>query len=155
MEWLYPLIWLVLIILFIVMEASTVQLVSIWLAVGSLAALVPAILELSLAVQVIVFIVVSAVCLVFTRPFVKKVLAVKKVNTNADRTVGEFGLVTETIDNLAETGAVKLDGVIWSARSEDGDRIPTGSVITVKRITGVKVFVERAEKAETTSGTVS
>lgn len=72
MEWLYPLIWLVLIILFIVMEASTVQLVSIWLAVGSLAALVPAILEMSLAVQVIVFIVVSAVCLVFTRPFDKK-----------------------------------------------------------------------------------
>ena len=155
MEWLYPLIWLVLIILFIVMEASTVQLVSIWLAVGSLAALVPAILEMSLAVQVIVFIVVSAVCLVFTRPFVKKVLAVKKVNTNADRTVGEFGLVTETIDNLAETGAVKLDGVIWSARSEAGDRIPTGSVITVKRINRVTVFVERAEKAELTAGTVS
>ncbi len=68
MEWLYPLIWLVLIILFIVMEASTVQLVSIWLAVGSLAALVPAILEMSLAVQVIVFIVVSAVCLVLPGP---------------------------------------------------------------------------------------
>ena len=140
MEWLYPLIWLVLIILFIVMEASTVQLVSIWLAVGSLAALVPAILEMSLAVQVIV---VSAVCLVFTRPFVKKVLAVKKVNTNADRTVGEFGLVTETIDNALESGRVMVDGLSWKARASDNTVLEAGTRVQVKEIHGVTLTVEK------------
>ena len=143
MEWLYPLIWLVLIILFIVMEASTVQLVSIWLAVGSLAALVPAILEMSLAVQVIVFIVVSAVCLVFTRPFVKKVLAVKKVNTSADRTVGEFGLVTETIDNALESGRVMVDGLSWKARASDNTVLEAGTRVQVKEIHGVTLTVEK------------
>lgn len=142
MEWLYPLIWLVLIILFIVMEASTVQLVSIWLAVGSLAALVPAILEMSLAVQVIVFIVVSAVCLVFTRPFVKG-FSSQKVNTNADRTVGEFGLVTETIDNALESGRVMVDGLSWKARASDNTVLEAGTRVQVKEIHGVTLTVEK------------
>ena len=78
----------------------------------------------------IVFIVVSAVCLVFTRPFVKKVLAVKKVNTNADRTVGEFGLVTETIDNALESGRVMVDGLSWKARASDNTVLEAGDPCT-------------------------
>ena len=70
MEWFYPVLWLALIILFVVLEASTVQLVSIWLAAGSLAALIPAMLGMPLVVQVIVFVAVSAVCLVFLWIFI-------------------------------------------------------------------------------------
>ena len=153
MEWFYPVLWLALIILFVVLEASTVQLVSIWLAAGSLAALIPAMLgsiyffgfrSLPLVVQVIVFGAVSAVCLVFTRPFVKRVLAVKKVNTNADRTIGEIGLVTETIDSTLESGRVMVDGLSWKARTSDNTVLEAGTRVQVKEIHGVTLTVEKA-----------
>ena len=144
MEWFYPVLWLALIILFVVLEASTVQLVSIWLAAGSLAALIPAMLGMPLVVQVIVFVAVSAVCLVFTRPFVKGVLAVKKVNTNADRTIGEIGLVTETIDSTLESGRVMVDGLSWKARPSDNAVLEAGTRVQVKEIHGVTLTVEKA-----------
>ena len=137
MEWFYPVLWLALIILFVVLEASTVQLVSIWLAAGSLAALIPAMLGMPLVVQVIV-------CLVFTRPFVKRVLAVKKVNTNADRTIGEIGLVTETIDSTLESGRVMVDGLSWKARTSDNAVLEAGTRVQVKEIHGVTLTVEKA-----------
>ena len=148
------LMWLVALILFGIAEAATVGLVSIWFAVGTIPALIVSALGGPVWLQVLLFLAVSILMLATLIPIVRRISA-PRARTNADRHIGQTAIVTETIDNLAETGAVKLDGVIWSARSEDGDRIPTGSVITVKRITGVKVFVERAEKAETTSGTVS
>ena len=144
MAWLYPVLWLALMILFVIAEASTVQLVSIWLAAGSLAALIPAMLGMPLMVQIIVFLVVSAVCLIFTRPFVKKVLAVKKVNTNADRTIGEIGLVTETIDNTLESGRVMVDGLSWKARASDDSVLEAGTRVQVKEIHGVTLTVEKA-----------
>ena len=144
MGWFYPVLWLALMILFVIAEASTVQLVSIWLATGSLAALIPAMLGMPLMVQIIVFLVVSAVCLIFTRPFVKKVLAVKKVNTNADRTIGEIGLVTETIDNTLESGRVMVDGLSWKARASDDSVLEAGTRVQVKEIHGVTLTVEKA-----------
>ncbi|MDD3194085.1 MAG: NfeD family protein [Oscillospiraceae bacterium] len=145
MEWFYPVLWLVLIILFVVVEASTVQLVSIWLAVGSLAALIPAMMGASPVVQVVVFVAVSAVCLFCTRPFVKKVLSVKKVSTNADRTVGEVGLVTETIDNTLESGRIMVDGLSWKAKAADGTVLEAGTRVRVKAIQGVTLTVEQAD----------
>ena len=144
MEWFYPVLWLALIILFVVLEASTVQLVSIWLAAGYLAALIPAMMGMPLVVQVIVFVAVSAVCLVFTRPFVKRVLAVKKVNTNVDRTIGEIGLVTETIDSTLESGRVMVDGLSWKARTSDNTVLEAGTRVQVKEIHGVTLTVEKA-----------
>ena len=144
MGWFYPVLWLALMILFVIAEASTVQLVSIWLAAGSLSALIPAMLGMPLMVQIIVFLVVSAVCLIFTRPFVKKVLAVKKVNTNADRTIGEIGLVTETIDNTLESGRVMVDGLSWKARASDDSVLEAGTRVQVKEIHGVTLTVEKA-----------
>ncbi len=143
-EWIYPVFWLVLVILFVAVEASTVQLVSIWLAAGSLAALIPALLGWSIWAQAGVFVVVAAVCLVFTRPFVKKVLAVKKVNTNADRTIGEVGLVTETIDNTLESGRVMVDGLSWKAKTADGAVLEAGTRVLVKEMEGVTLTVEKA-----------
>lgn len=135
------LFWLVALILFAVAEAATVGLVSIWFAGGSLVALIAASLGGPLWLQIALFLVVSCVMLALLRPFVKKVALPHKTRTNADRHLGQTALVTEEIDNLKETGAVKLDGVIWTARSEDGSVIPAGTLIAVKKIAGVKVFV--------------
>ena len=148
------LMWLVALILFGIAEAATVGLVSIWFAVGTIPALIVSALGGPVWLQVLLFLAVSITMLALLRPFVRKISG-PQTRTNADRHIGQTAIVTEEIDNLAETGAVKLDGVIWSARSEDGDHIPLGSVITVKRIAGVKVFVERADKAEKAVGTVS
>lgn len=136
------LVWLVALILFAVVEATTVGLVSIWFAGGSLVALIAAGLRAPIWLQIVLFLAVSIVMLALLRPFVKKVSKPQRTRTNADRHIGQTALVTEEIDNLKETGAVRLDGVIWTARSESGETIPVGTIITVRRIEGVKVWVE-------------
>ena len=109
--------WLVLLILFIVMEATTTSLVSIWFAAGSLVALILSGFKCQFWIQVTAFIVVSFVLLLATRPFAKKFLEPKITKTNFDRIIGETCLVEEEINNLNETGAVKVKGTIWTARS--------------------------------------
>lgn len=135
------LFWLVALIVFAVAEAVTVGLVSIWFAGGSLVALVTTSLGGPLWLQIALFLVVSCVLLALLRPFVKKVSLPHQTRTNADRHLGQTALVTEEINNLQETGAVKLDGVTWTARSADGGVIPVGTLITVQKIAGVKVLV--------------
>lgn len=142
MNWIYPVIWAVLVVVFVVLEANTVQLISIWLGLGALAALVPALLNMPFPVQAAVFIIVAGVCLIFTRPFVKNILSVRKVSTNADKAIGAVGLVTETIDNALDSGRVTVDGVSWRARSEKNTALEAGSRVRVLRIEGVTVFVQ-------------
>lgn len=140
------LFWLVALIVFAVAEAATVGLVSIWFAGGALVALITASLGGQIWLQVVLFLVVSVVMLALLRPFVRKFSTPHRTKTNADRHVGATALVTEEIDNLKETGAVRLDGVTWTARSETGQSIPVGTLIRVERISGVKVYVKPAEE---------
>ena len=136
------LVWLVALIVFAVAEAATVGLVSLWFAGGALVALIAAGVNAPIWLQVLLFLVVSFVMLILLRPFVKKVSKSQRIRVNADRHIGRTALVTEEIDNLEERGAVRLDGVVWSARSESGEVIPVGTKIVVRRIAGVKVWVE-------------
>lgn len=145
------LFWLVALIIFAVAEAATVGLVSIWFAGGALIALIVAGLGGQLWLQIVLFLVVSCVMLALLRPMVRKFSVPHRVRTNADRHLGQTALVTEEIDNLREVGAVRLDGVVWSARSESGEIIPQGALITVQRIEGVKVWVTLAEEAAAVS----
>lgn len=137
-------LWLVALVVFAVVEAATVNLVSIWFAGGALAALIAAGLDAPVWLQIVLFLVVSGVLLAVVAPWARKASRVNPVATNADRHIGRQALVTEEIDNLKESGAIRLDGVIWTARSESGEVIPEGSTITVKRIAGAKAYVERA-----------
>ena len=134
-------VWIGAIVVFLIVEGVTVGLTSIWFACGSLAALIAELLGLSLWVQVAVFLVVSAAALWFTRPLVKRHNA-NRAATNADRVLGQIGLVVSCIDNLEETGLVHADGKDWSARSNSGQAIPAGTEVTVIRIEGVKLIVE-------------
>lgn len=133
--------WLVLLILFIVMESVTTSLVSIWFAAGSLAALILAGLKVQFWVQITVFVAVSIVLLLATRPFAKKFLEPKITKTNFDRIIGEICLVEEEINNLNETGSVKIKGTTWTARSSEDKILPVGTTVEIIRIEGVKVFV--------------
>ena len=134
-------VWAALIVAFGVLEGITVQLVSIWFVIGSVAGLVAQLFGAKPIVQVVVFIAVSVLALVITRPIVKKRLETKVEKTNADRCVGMQGVVTEEIDNLAPSGQVKADGKVWTARSSTGEKIPKDAVVTIEKIDGVKLIV--------------
>lgn len=137
-------IWLVLLIVFAIAEGVTVALVSVWFMGGALAALIAALCGAELWLQVVLFFAVSILLLLCLRPLSKRLLKQKKVATNADSNIGREAVVTERIDNLQGSGAVRISGVEWSARSADGSEIEKGAVVRVLRIEGVKVCVERA-----------
>jgi len=137
------LFWGILAAVFLVAEAATVGFVSIWFCLGALITLFAAKAGASVVVQLVVFIVVSAALLVLTRPFVKKVLKLKNEATNADRILGKTAVVVETINSHDATGAVRVDGKVWTARCEDSQRIiEKDAEVVVLRIEGVKVIVK-------------
>ena len=136
-------VWIALTVVFVIAEAATAQLTTVWFALGSVVALILTACGVeSLTVQIIVFIAVSAITLIATRPLVKKRLKKRVVATNADRNIGETGITLSEINNLEATGEVKVKGVVWTARSENGDVIPEGVKVRVKKIEGVKLIVE-------------
>lgn len=136
-------VWAAAIIGFAILEGITFQLVSIWFVFGSLAAFIASLLGASVTVQVIIWLVVSVLALAITRPIVKKKLTAKIQPTNADRYIGSDATVLETIDNARSVGQVKVDGKVWSARSLDGGIIEENTVVTVKKIEGVKLLVAK------------
>ena len=137
--------WVAALVVFLFVEAVTAGLVSIWFVFGSLVALICAALGAAVWLQIFWFVIVSVATLVLTRPLVKRYVDSRSVATNADRSIGRAAVVTERIDNLAATGAVKLDGVVWTARStDDAVAIETGERVTVRAIEGVKLIVERS-----------
>ena len=144
MNW-AAIIWLGLTVAFLIAEASTVTVISLWFAAGSLVAMAMALLGGAIWLQVLTFLVVSAIALTALRPLVRKYLTPKLTATNIDSVIGSVGIVTATIDNIGATGQVKLNGMEWTARSTSGEPIPAGTRIKVDRIEGVKVFVSPEE----------
>lgn len=139
--------WVAALVVFLIVEAVTAGLVSIWFVFGSLVALICAALGAAVWLQIFWFVIVSVATLVLTRPLVKRYVDSRSVATNADRSIGRAAVVTERIDNLAATGAVKLDGVVWTARStDDAVAIEAGERVTVRAIEGVKLIVERTAR---------
>ena len=136
------LIWLIIAIILGTIEAITVSLVSIWFAVGAVAAMIPAYFDTPIWAQILVFLAVSAICFACTKTFFKDVVKVKKQPTNADGLIGQEGVVTAEINNLEGGGKVYISGLTWSARSESGEKVENGAVVTVKRIEGATLIVE-------------
>ena len=141
-------LWLGAIVLFGVAEVVTESMISIWFVAGSLAALFTCMSGWALgglspeATQVLVFAVVSALALALVRPAASRFVHPRRSPTNADRVLGPTATVIHTVDHEAGTGQVTVRGQIWTARSALGGVIPEGSQVRVRRIEGVKVFVE-------------
>lgn len=134
-------VWLGLMVAFLLIEAGTVALVSLWFAVGCLAAILVSLLGGSIVIQSVVFLVVSCVLLALARPILRKYYTPRITRTNVDSLLGSQGLVTSDIDNVTGSGEVKLGAMTWTARSTDGAPIPAGTQVRVDRIEGVKAFV--------------
>lgn len=135
-------IWAAAIVIFGTLEAVTAQLVSIWFVFGAIAALIASFFNVPFAVQVIIFVAVTVLALVITRPLVKKFINPKRVKTNADKVVGQTGIVVQDINNVEATGQVKVDGQIWTARSSDNQIITAGNEVIIEKIDGVKLIVK-------------
>jgi membrane protein implicated in regulation of membrane protease activity len=136
-------VWLGLLALFVIVEAATANLLTIWFAAGALAAFVSSFFVENIVIQIVIFVVVSLAVLIALRPIAKKYTRTKKQPTNADMYINAEGVVTETISNLNATGTVKVRGSVWTARSfNDEVVIPENTVVIVERIEGVKLIVK-------------
>lgn len=144
MNW-AAIVWLALIVLFLLAEAATVSLVSLWFAAGALAAMLLCLLGISVGFQIAAFLVVSGGLLALLRPLVRRYVTPKLTSTNVDAVIGSTGIVTAAIDNVAATGQVKLGAMVWTARSTSGKPLPEGTRVRVDRVEGVKAFVSPAD----------
>ncbi len=151
--------WLIALIVLLAVEIATMGLTTIWFAGGAFVAFVmsifnaplwaeiAALLSANIVVQVILFVAVSLILLIFTRPVAVKYLNNNAVKTNAEGLIGRTAKVIYTIDNVNSTGYASVDGQEWTARSEDNSVvIPEGTLVTIVRIEGVKLIVKKKEE---------
>ncbi len=143
MEAYMPYIWLFTAVVLGILELSTAQLVSVWFVIAAVitAIFAATFLSGSIWLQVTVFLVLSAICLVLTRPFVKRLKNYSKTKTNSDKNIGKIGKVITAIDWQASTGQVEVEGARWSAKSTHNINIPAGTSVKVEDIQGVKLVV--------------
>ena len=145
MNWI--IIWLVLLVVFIAVEAGTLGLTTIWFAGGSFVAAILAAIGIPVYVQIAAFLVISLVLLIFTRPVAVKYFNKDRVKTNAESIVGRQAVVTETIHNLEAVGQVTVNGMEWSARATVAENaIEKGAIVRVVAISGNKLIVEESKK---------
>lgn len=142
----YAVIWLAALVILLLAEALTLGLTTIWFAGGALIALIAALVGANIWVQLGIFLAVSLLLLIFTRPAALRYMNKSTLKTNVDSLTGEVGVVSERIDNLEATGKVKLNDVFWTARSEDGTVIEEGAVVEISRVEGVKLIVKMKEE---------
>lgn len=138
----YAVYWLIAAAVFLFIEILTLGLSSIWFAGGAVIAAAAALIGGPFWMQVLIFILVSCLLFVLTRPIAKRYLNDKVQKTNTEALIGKKGLVKESIHNIEGKGVVLLNGLDWTARSSDGSEIPEGTQVVIKEIQGVKLIVE-------------
>lgn len=141
--------WLIGFVILVGIEAATMALTTIWFAGGALVAFFAALLGASAEVQLGLFVAVSFVLLLFTRPFAKKLLRTgrEEIKTNVDGLIGRTARVTETVDNELGTGAAVVSGQEWTARAFDGEsRFAPGETVVIRTVEGVKLMVSESQR---------
>lgn len=137
--------WLSLIVIFFLVEATTYNLTTIWFAIASVVGFVLNAFGIDIWIQVIASLVVSVLLIIYTKPFAQKKLKVKNEATNSDMVIGKTGIVVSKITSDKFAGEVNVRGKIWSAVSKDGDDILENEKVKILSIDGVKLIVEREE----------
>ena len=135
-------IWTLVLVISVIVEAITIDLVSIWFGIGEIAALIGEFFGLSPFIQMVLFTIVSIICIIVSRPLAKKYLRGNTVKTNLDRVIGKHCLVTETI-TADNKGEVKVMGTLWSATSLDNEFIKAGEYAEVISIEGAHLIVKK------------
>ena len=136
-------VWIAALAIFVIVELATPQLVSIWFAIGAFIGLICELIGLAVWLQILIFIAVSVVAVLVTRPLYRKYFKTKHIKTNTDALIGKEGIVTAEIDNINGKGLVKILGQVWSAKSADNEIIPCDTYVEIENIEGVKLIVKR------------
>lgn len=138
--------WLVLFVVLLIVEILTLGLTTVWFAGGSIVAFVLALAGFGLPIQILVFLTVSILLLIFTRPIAVKYFNQERQRTNAESLIGQQAIVTERIDVLHDTGKAEVNGQEWSAKADEPNEIiEAGSVVSIEGIQGVKLIVKLKE----------
>ena len=138
--------WLILFVILLVIEILTMGLTTVWFAGGALVAFILAFVGFGLPVQIIVFLLVSIGLLVLTRPIAMKFFNQERQKTNAESLIGQKAIVLETIDTLHGTGRAEVNGMEWSAKTDNPEKIiEPGEVVVIEGIQGVKLIVKKEE----------
>ncbi len=139
--------WLVFFLILVIIEIATLALTTIWFAGGALAAFVLSLLGAGIEAQLAVFVAVSFVLLIFTRPWAAKYLNRRTVKTNTEGLIGQTARVTARIDNRQDTGTAMVNGQEWTARAEEEtDVYPEGTLMVIRQIRGVRLIVSKNEE---------
>lgn len=143
-----PFIWIGIAVVLAIIEGITIQLVSIWFMLGAIFAAITSVFTDSIIIQVLVFIIVSFVSLIATRPIVKNFMKQKGiVNTNSNRLVGQTGVMISDITDIEQIGRAKVSGEVWSVKTNSAP-ILKDSKIKVLAIEGVKLIIEPLQNKE-------
>lgn len=138
----FPIMWIVIAIIAAIIEGCTPQLVSIWFAIGAVVTAIVSVFTDNIIIQLAVFVAISVICIVVTRPLAKKLRSnTGDIPTNCDRYIGKTAEVIVDVDNTNAVGQVKVEGSVWSARSSTGEPLPAGTRVVVNSIEGVKMIV--------------
>ena len=137
--------WLFVFVILLVVEIATMALTTVWFAGGALAAFLAAYIGFGVVVQVLVFLIVSILLLVLTRPLAVKFFNQERQKTNAESLIGQKAIVKEEINTLQTTGRVEVNGMEWSAKTEESEIIEADTIVMIKGIQGVKLIVEKEE----------
>ena len=137
--------WLIVFVILLVVEIATMGLTAVWFAGGALVAFLAAYMGFGVVVQVLVFLIVSISLLVLTRPLAVKFFNQEREKTNAESLIGQKAVVKEEINTLQATGRVEVNGMEWSAKTEESEIIEADTIVMIKGIQGVKLIVEKEE----------
>ena len=141
-------IWLIVLVVCLVVEIATLGLTTIWFAGGALLALIIALINGPLWLQLLIFLLASIVLLIFTRPIAAKYFNKNRTKTNVDSKIGKQAIVTVTIDNIKGAGRIVTEGMEWTARSLDSSVIEEGAIVVIEKIEGVKAIVRLKKEGE-------
>ena len=140
-------IWIIVIVLGIIIEELTSSLVSIWFSISAAIALVFAIADFDIYIQLAVFAALALILIIATRPLVKKMMQNTEIRTNADKLFGMVGTVKKTIEPDGK-GVVKVDFQEWTAISVNNKLIEENTKVVIKGIVGNKLIVDVVEEIE-------
>lgn len=141
-------IWLVVMVVFLIVEAITMGLTTIWFAVGAFVAMILSLFGVPLSIQITIFIIVSVACLLFVYPLVKNKFKPGQTKTNYESVINKVGIVIEKIDNIKAAGQVKVEGQIWTARALKDEEIEVDTRVIINEVHGVKLIVSKINTGE-------
>ena len=138
--------WLVIFLVLLIIEIMTLGLTTIWFAFGAIGAFIASLFNAGIVIEVIIFLIISIITLLITRPIAVKYFSKDKIKTNVEGIIGKNAVITEAIVDGNSNGKAKLNGEIWTARSYDGSYIQIDETVEIMAVEGVKLIVKKVNK---------